>query len=84
MKCPQVDACVRLVHDLPDLSLRRGAVGVVCSTWFAPALTYEVEFRCDDKSLVRALLEPAEIVVEDNPFVAVDHEPAAELEFAVF
>lgn len=36
---------VRLKHDLPDLNLRSGDEGVVCSIWFAPWDAYEVEFE---------------------------------------
>ena len=35
---------VRLIQDIPELGLRCGEVGVVCSTWFAPSTAYEVEF----------------------------------------
>ncbi len=77
MKCPQVDARVRLTHDVPYLSLHRGTVGIVCSTWFAPALAYEVEFPSEDQSLVRVLLEPAELELEDGPYADVGGEPAS-------
>ena len=36
---------VRLVRDLPELSLRTGAIGVVRSTWFYPTTAFEVEFQ---------------------------------------
>jgi hypothetical protein len=45
MQHPQVDECVRLRQSIPELHLAGGAVGVVCSTWFAPHTAYEVEFR---------------------------------------
>jgi hypothetical protein len=45
MQHPQVDQCVRLRQSIPELQLRGGQVGVVCSTWFAPHTAYEVEFR---------------------------------------
>lgn len=35
--------CLRV--DIPELGLCRGQRGVVCSTWFAPAVAYEVEFQ---------------------------------------
>ena len=41
---PQVDRCVRLMQDIPELGLRSGEVGVICSTWFSPETAYEVEF----------------------------------------
>ena len=36
---------VRLMQDIPELGLRSGEVGVVCSTWFEPTPAYEVEFQ---------------------------------------
>ena len=36
---------VRLLTDIPELGLHTGAVGVVCSEWFAPTTAYEVEFQ---------------------------------------
>ena len=39
-----VDQVVRLMKDIPELSLRCGELGVVISAWFAPTVAYEVEF----------------------------------------
>ncbi len=36
---------VRLRQDIPELGLQRGQVGTLCSTWFAPATAFEVEFE---------------------------------------
>src|SRR5918997_212677 len=50
MRKPHVDDFVRLTQDIPELSLNRGSLGVVRSTWFAPTVAYEVEFHkigCD-------------------------------------
>jgi hypothetical protein len=44
MRQPHVDDHVRLTADVPELSLRRGEVGVVRSMWFAPLSAFEVEF----------------------------------------
>ena len=75
MRQPQVDARVRLTHDLPNLCLSRGAVGVVCSTWFAPMLAYEVEFPSPGQSFqVRALLDAGELEVEEEDGV-IECEP---------
>ena len=41
---PHVDDRVRLVRDIPELSLYRGQEGVVRSTWCSPDTAYEVEF----------------------------------------
>ena len=40
-----VSRMVRLLNDIPELGLRTGEVGVVCSEWMAPTTAYEVEFR---------------------------------------
>lgn len=45
MRSPHIDDEVRLTHDIPELSLTRGEVGIVRSTWFAPTVAYEVEFH---------------------------------------
>ena len=38
------EACVRLLKDLPELSLHAGDVGIVRSSWHFPTVAYEVEF----------------------------------------
>ena len=55
---------VRLEVDLPERHLHRGAVGVICSTWFAPDTAYEVEFApgaCETDENCRVLLRPGQI-----------------------
>lgn len=44
MQTPLVDEVVRLGRDIPELMLYRGAIGTVCSIWFAPLAAFEVEF----------------------------------------
>ena len=66
MRRPNIDDLVRLIHDVPELSLNRGEVGVVRSTWFAPTVTYEVEFisrGLDEQT--RALLLEDQVEIED-------------------
>ena len=57
---PHIDDRVRLTHDLPDLSLHSGTVGLIRSVWFAPSCAYEVEFHVDgggsEGCVVRTLL----------------------------
>jgi hypothetical protein len=68
MRMPHVNDAVRLTQDVPRLDLRRGEVGVVRSTWFSPAVVYEVEFHtigCDLDT--RALLSAEQVEVEDAP-----------------
>lgn len=67
MRKPSVDDFVRLVQDIPELSLHRGDVGVVRSTWFAPSVAYEVEFHqmgLDHET--RALLMAEQVQVEEG------------------
>ncbi|MGE5610899.1 MAG: DUF4926 domain-containing protein [Bacillota bacterium] len=62
MRQIQVDQRVRLTHDVPELELHRGEIGLVCSTWFSPATAYEVEFRHGLPSYgMRALLMSSQI-----------------------
>jgi hypothetical protein len=44
-----VDQIVRLMKDIPELSLRCGELGVVISIWCAPFVAYEVEFYQPDQ-----------------------------------
>ncbi|MGH7213680.1 MAG: DUF4926 domain-containing protein [Tepidisphaeraceae bacterium] len=71
MRRPSVDDYVRLTQDVPELSLHRGEIGVVRSTWFAPSVAYEVEFHpvgLDHQT--RALLMAEQVMVEDGPLFA--------------
>lgn len=66
MREPRVDDVVRLTQDLPELSLSRGSVGVVRSTWFAPTVAYEVEFEPMGLDFhARALLLSNQVEVDD-------------------
>jgi hypothetical protein len=68
MRRPNVDDIVTLVHDIPNLSLSRGDRGVVRSTWFAPAVAYEVEFiQVGLDHRTRALLLENQVQVEEAP-----------------
>ena len=72
MRRPLVDDLVRLTQDIPELSLNRGELGVVRSTWFAPSVAYEVEFRAKDADFqTRALLLAEQVEVEDAELATV-------------
>lgn len=67
MRRPNIDDCVRLTQDIPELSLSRGELGVVRSTWFAPSVAYEVEFhRVGNTCQTRALLLEQQVEVEEG------------------
>ncbi|CAN5447351.1 hypothetical protein BH10PLA1_BH10PLA1_00330 [soil metagenome] len=67
MRRPSVDDHVRLMQDVPDLELHRGQIGVVCSTWFAPSLAYEVEFESPELAgQIRAILEETQVQLDDD------------------
>jgi len=67
MRQPHVDDTVRLTQDIPELSLNRGEVGVVRSTWFAPSVAYEVEFRhIGNDYQTRALLREEQVEVDQG------------------
>jgi len=64
---PQINRTVRLTEDIPELGLRSGEVGVVCSTWCAPTTAYEVEFQPTGLSFAtRALLMSTQIQPTDE------------------
>ena len=67
MRPPEVDDIVRLIKDIPELGLARNEVGVVRSTWFAPHMAYEVEFRPRGQCFrTRALLMAEQVQIEDR------------------
>ena len=67
MRKPTVDDFVRLNQDIPELSLHRGDVGVVRSTWLAPLVAYEVEFHpAGLNHETRALLMAEQVQVEEG------------------
>jgi hypothetical protein len=73
MRRPHIDDFVRLNQDIPELSLTRGEIGIVRSTWFAPSVAYEVEFHPVGLShKARALLMEAQLTVEEGPLLAED------------
>ena len=72
MRQPNVDDRVRLTQDIPELALNRGEIGVVRSTWFAPSVAYEVEFRSIGSDYqTRALLREEQVQVEDAALVSM-------------
>jgi hypothetical protein len=76
MRRPSIDDFVRLTQDIPELSLNRGTVGVVRSTWFAPAVAYEVEFhKIGHDYQCRALLMPEQVEVEEGSLLASAGRP---------
>jgi hypothetical protein len=63
------------MQDIPELSLNRGEVGIVRSTWFAPSVAYEVEFRNIDRDYqTRALLQEEQVQVEEGAAMPFEFE----------
>ena len=56
---------VYLLKDLEELSLPRGTVGIVRSTWEYPNSAYEVEFETAGVTL-RLLLLPGQVISCDQ------------------
>jgi len=72
MRQPHVDDLVRLTQDIPELSLTRGELGVVRSTWFAPSVAYEVEFnKIGHDYQTRALLLEQQVEIDESCVEAV-------------
>ena len=62
MREMHVDDRVQLNHDIPELGLHYGEVGLVCSTWFSPDTAYEVEFQLKEQECpIHALLMPNQL-----------------------
>lgn len=73
MRQPHVDDFVRLIQDVPELALNRGALGVVRSTWFAPSVAYEVEFhQIGHDYQTRCLLRPEQVEVQEGSLLAAE------------
>ena len=61
----QVDQRVQLMQDIPELGLRCGEVGIVCTRWHIRPTAYEVEFQRNvSDCLIRALLMSYQITGE--------------------
>ena len=56
---------VKLLRDLPELSLRAGDVGIVRSSWHYPTVAYEVEFKRPGTSTARVLLLDEQVRMAD-------------------
>ena len=79
MRQPHIDDFVRLTRDIPELSLHRGEVGVIRSTWFAPSTAYEVEFHPIGLSHeTRALLLPEQLQLEEGSLLSKDEETTSD------
>jgi len=79
MRRPHVDGFVRLTHDIPELSLSRGDVGVVRSTWFAPTVAYEVEFKnIGNDYQCRALLLEEQVEAQELSAIAPEEHTTVE------
>jgi hypothetical protein len=63
---------VRLLKDLPELSLRAGDVGIVRSSWHYPTVAYEVEFRQPGHSRTRVLLLDGQVQTADDSQSSAD------------
>jgi hypothetical protein len=64
MSQPKINDSVCLMQDIPEMSLCKGEIGIVRSTWFGPAVSYEVEFHQIGLSYeVRCLLTAEQLVV---------------------
>ena len=75
MRQPHIDDFVRLTRDIPELSLHRGEVGVIRSTWFAPSTAYEVEFHPIGLTHeTRALLLPEQLQLEEGSLLPKEEE----------
>jgi hypothetical protein len=67
MRTPHVDDWVQLTQDIPELALAKGELGIVRSTWCAPYVAFEVEFRPAGQHFqTRCLLAAEQVSVREN------------------
>jgi hypothetical protein len=77
MRRPIINDYVRLNQDVPEMLLSRGDVGIVRSTWFAPAVAYEVEFHpLGAKTDTRVLLRAEQMEVDEHAALAPSNSDA--------
>jgi hypothetical protein len=57
---------VRLKAAIPQLGLHPGDEGLVCSVWFSPDKTFEVEFGRLDLTPIRALVPEEELEASEE------------------
>jgi hypothetical protein len=82
MREPRINDSVRLTQDIPDLCLGKGEMGIVRSTWFAPSISYEVEFHpTGQDDTMRCLVGAEQLEVKEDSSLP-DETPAAALEMA--
>jgi hypothetical protein len=66
-----IDDIVRLTRDIPERELTRGETGVIRSTWFAPEVTFEVEFHHTGQEYdTRCLLRPEQVELDEHATLA--------------
>ena len=71
----EIDDQVRLTCNIPELALHRGAVGVVCSTWNAPIVGFEVEFRTPGAPFgIHTLIREEQIEMIENKSIRLTSE----------
>jgi hypothetical protein len=64
----RVSDVVRVIHDVPQVGLRGGEIGVVQSLWFEPDQAYEVEFHGGGIGLpLRVILYGDALSLENQP-----------------
>ena len=67
MRKPVVNDRVRVIREIPQLSLHAGETGVVRSIWFAPRDCYEIEFESHECEPPDRCVVPAQLVEIDEP-----------------
>ena len=67
--CPRVNDTIQLVQDVPEESLKRGAIGVVVARFFNPDEAYEIEFSGPDGATI------LQIALKSDRFVIVGESP---------
>ena len=80
MRSPDINDYVRLTHDIPNLDLHRGEVGIIRSLVFAPAQVFEVEFHTPGcPSDTRAILNANQVELRDGDADAMETESVSSM-----
>jgi hypothetical protein len=72
-----IDDLIRVRHDVPQVGVRSGELGVVQSRWFAPDQAFEIEFHAGGLGLpLRVILYEDDIEPADDAEPGDDAPPA--------
>jgi hypothetical protein len=74
MRKPIINDRVRLICEIPQMSLHAGETGIVRSIWMAPRDCYEIEFASHESEPPDRCVVPADLIEIDEPTEGDGHD----------